>query len=217
MSDNESTSSIDQQIERKPRAKPDKKLPSKPIGNSDKPNKKQVAIESDEGRTPVVSTMETTNTKSDPNAWVTKRKRNISDKRRQQLRDQMHAIRELKNNKAESRRAELEELAKIKEQELKHKMEKEALKIAKSRLQEKKKQTPVVVVAPKKKPKPITVYSSSESEGDDEESDKSDESSSEEEIIIRKKKRKPSQKTIPPPPVLKRHTQQPQRPPVYLC
>ncbi|RYE59340.1 MAG: hypothetical protein EOP48_01235, partial [Sphingobacteriales bacterium] len=87
----------------------------------------------------IVSPMEGVDKHSDQNAWaagsgVGKRKRNISDERREQLRAQMHSIRALRNDKAELRRAELEQLAKIKEQELKQKLEKEAMKLAKQRL-----------------------------------------------------------------------------------
>ncbi|RYH26284.1 hypothetical protein EON65_14765 [archaeon] len=219
MSDHES--SQDETIERKPRTKPTKKLQSQPARSSDQHAQKQVGNNADARRVENVAPIERVDESIDSNAWhgssvQPKRKRNISDERRQQLREQMHAIRELRNNKADERRQQLEEMAKAKEEVLKQKMEKEATKLAKQRLQERKKQAPVVI-APKRKQKVIPVFSSSEES--EEEDEEESESSEEEEIIIRKKKRKTEHKTIPPPPALKRHVQiptYPMRPPINL-
>ncbi|RZK10582.1 MAG: hypothetical protein EOO46_10210 [Flavobacterium sp.] len=205
MSDNESQSSQDENIERKPKPSA-KKLHTQPHGHPAKHVQKQNGNSKNARGAEIVSPMEGVDKHSDQNAWaaesgIGKRKRNISDERRQQLREQMHSIRALRNDKAELRRAELEQLAKIKEEEISKKLEKEALKLAKQRLQERK-HTPAPAPI-KKKQKVITVYPSSSESSEDEES------SSEEEVIIVKKRERSKSGKVPPPPVLKRNQPHP--------
>ncbi|RYE56560.1 MAG: hypothetical protein EOP48_07710 [Sphingobacteriales bacterium] len=211
MSDNESQSSQDENIERQPKTSA-KKLHSQSHGHTAKHVQKQNGHSKNARGAEIVGPMEGVDKHSDQNAWPTgssvgKRKRNISDERRQQLRNQMHSIRAMQNNKADERRQLLEQMARAKEEELGKKMEKEALKLAKQRLQERK-QTPAPAPI-KKKQKVITVYSSSSESSEDEES-----SSSEEEVIIVKKRERSKSGNVPPPPVLKRNQPHPTHMPI---
>eukprot|EP01031_Cornospumella_fuschlensis_P011590 gene11590-14159_t len=129
-------------------------------------------------------------------AAAPKRKRNISEQRREELRQRMHEVRALRAQKSDAQREELERLAAAKEKELRARMEKEAERIARRRLLEAKAADPIEEPAPsrstepikqkaeaRKPKKPIRVVLSESEEEDPEDS------SSDEEIIIRRKKR----------------------------
>ena len=132
-------------------------------------------------------------------ATAPKRKRNISEQRREELRQRMHEVRALRAQKSDAQREELERLAAAKEKELRARMEKEAERIARRRLLEAKPADPIEEPALRKssgstgpikqkaearKPKkPIRVVLSESEEEEPEDS------SSDEEIVIRRKKR----------------------------